>query len=411
MKNKEILALANKYSLLTAENLSALVKIRSMSGEEKEVVHEVKRQMLEAGFDEVRFDGLGNVIGRIGNGKRMLAIDGHVDTVDVGNLDNWSFDPFSGEIRDGFVHGRGSVDQKGGVAAFITAGKIIKELGLAQDLTVIFVGSVIEEDCDGLCWKYLVENEGIRPDVVISTEPTNLNIYRGQRGRMEMDVIFTGLSAHGSAPERGKNAIYMASKACLEIEKLNENLGFDEFLGKGSITISEFKSGAPSLCAVADYAKIHLDRRLTWGETKDLAVAEINKIVSGMDAKVVVPYYKQKGWTGLEFGMEQYYPTWLLPENHPAIQTGVEAFTSLFDKKPLVDKWTFSTNGVTINGIYGIPVLGFGPGNEVMAHAPNEKTPISDLVTASAFYAAYAEIFSSTLYKINSLLTEKHLNK
>jgi len=390
----EIVALAGKYSRLTAENLSALVKIKSMSGEEKEVVHEIKRQMHEAGFDEVRFDGLGNVIGRIGNGKRILAIDGHVDTVDVGNPDNWSFDPFSGEIRDGFVHGRGSVDQKGGVAAFITAGKIIKELGLANDLTVLFVGSVIEEDCDGLCWKYLIEKEGIRPDLVISTEPTNLNIYRGQRGRMEMDVIFTGLSAHGSAPERGKNAIYMASKACLEIEKLNENLGYDEFLGKGSITISEFKSGAPSLCAVADYAKIHLDRRLTWGETKDMAVAEINKIVSGMDAKVVVPYYKQKGWTGLDFGMEQYYPTWLLPEDHPAVHTGVQAFEKLFGKSPLVDKWTFSTNGVTINGIYGIPVIGFGPGNEVMAHAPNEKTPISDLMAASAFYAAFAGMFS-----------------
>lgn len=392
---KQIVALAAKYGETTAENLSALVKIKSMSGEEKEVVYEIKRQMLEAGFDDVRFDGLGNVIGRIGNGKRILAIDGHVDTVDVGNPDNWSFDPFSGVIKDGFVHGRGSVDQKGGVAAFITAGKIIKQLGLAKDLTVLFVGSVIEEDCDGLCWKYLVEKEGIRPDVVISTEPTNLNIYRGQRGRMEMDVIFTGLSAHGSAPERGKNAIYMASRACLEIEKLNENLGYDEFLGKGSITISEFKSGAPSLCAVADFAKIHLDRRLTWGETKDLAVAEINKIVSGTDAKVIVPYYKQKGWTGLEFGMEQYYPTWLLPENHPAVQTGVAAFESLFDKKPLVDKWTFSTNGVTINGIYGIPVIGFGPGNEVMAHAPNEKTPISDLVAASAFYAAFAEMFSA----------------
>lgn len=392
---KQIVALAAKYGETTAENLSALVKIKSMSGEEKEVVYEIKRQMLEAGFDDVRFDGLGNVIGRIGNGKRILAIDGHVDTVDVGNPDNWSFDPFSGVIKDGFVHGRGSVDQKGGVAAFITAGKIIKQLGLAKNLTVLFVGSVIEEDCDGLCWKYLVEKEGIRPDVVISTEPTNLNIYRGQRGRMEMDVIFTGLSAHGSAPERGKNAIYMASRACLEIEKLNENLGYDEFLGKGSITISEFKSGAPSLCAVADFAKIHLDRRLTWGETKDLAVAEINKIVSGTDAKVIVPYYKQKGWTGLEFGMEQYYPTWLLPENHPAVQTGVAAFESLFDKKPLVDKWTFSTNGVTINGIYGIPVIGFGPGNEVMAHAPNEKTPISDLVAASAFYAAFAEMFSA----------------
>lgn len=388
--------MAEKYSALTAANLSELVKIKSLSGGEEEVVKKIREQMLEAGFEEVRFDGLGNVIGRIGNGKRVLAIDGHVDTVDVGNPGNWDFDPFSGEIKDGFVYGRGAVDQKGGVAAFITAGKIIRELGLAKDITLLCVGSVIEEDCDGLCWKYLMEKEGIQPDMVISTEPTNLNIYRGQRGRMEMDVIFNGLSAHGSAPERGKNAIYMASRACLEIEKLNERLKHDDFLGKGSITISQFISGAPSLCAVADYAKIHLDRRLTWGETKEIAVEEIKAIIKGIDAKVVVPYYSQKGWTGLEFGMEQYYPTWLLPEDHPVIKTGVEAFTRLFDKAPVVDKWTFSTNGVTINGIYDIPVLGFGPGNEVMAHAPNEKTPISDLVAASAFYAAFAELFAKS---------------
>ncbi len=396
MKSKEILRLAEKYGAVTAANLSELVKIKSLSGGEEEVVKKIREQMLEAGFEEVRFDGLGNVIGRIGNGKRVLAIDGHVDTVDVGNPGNWDFDPFSGEIKDGYVYGRGAVDQKGGVAAFITAGRIIRELGLAKDITLLCVGSVIEEDCDGLCWKYLVEKEGIQPDMVISTEPTNLNIYRGQRGRMEMDVIFNGLSAHGSAPERGKNAIYMASRACLEIEKLNERLKHDDFLGKGSITISQFVSGAPSLCAVADYAKIHLDRRLTWGETKEIAVEEINAIVKGTDASVVVPYYSQKGWTGLEFGMEQYYPTWLLPEDHPVIRTGVEAFTRLFDKAPVVDKWTFSTNGVTINGIYGIPVLGFGPGNEVMAHAPNEKTPISDLVAASAFYAAFAELFAKS---------------
>jgi putative selenium metabolism hydrolase len=334
MNYSEILAMANKYSDLTAQNLSQQVKIKSLSGGEKDVVHEIRRQMLEAGIDEVRFDGLGNVIGRIGNGKKILAIDGHVDTVDVGNMANWEFDPFCGEIRDGFVHGRGTVDQKGGVAAFITAGRIIKEMGLANDLTIYLVGSVIEEDCDGLCWKYIVEEEGIRPDVVISTEPTNLNIYRGQRGRMEMEVIFTGLSAHGSAPERGNNAIYMGSRACLEIEKLNDRLMFDHFLGKGSITVSQFRSGAPSLCAVADQAAIHLDRRLTWGETKELAVSEIEKIVEGMPAKVVVPYYRQKGWTGLEYGMEQYYPTWLLPEDHPMVQTGVDAFAGLFGKKP-----------------------------------------------------------------------------
>ncbi len=382
--------LSEKYRDYTAENLSKLVKIKSLSTQEKEVQLELKRQMEEAGFDEVKIDGLGNVIGRIGNGKKILAIDGHMDTVDMGNMDNWNFNPLGGEIKDGFVHGRGTVDQEGGPAAFVTSGRILKELGFDKDLTIYFVGSVMEEDCDGLCWKYIVEEDKIKPDFVISTEPTNLNIYRGHRGRMEMHVHFYGVSSHGSAPERGKNAIYMASRAALEIEKLNERLKFDEFLGKGSVTISEIVSGSPSLCAVADYARVHLDRRLTWGETKESAVKEVEEVVKGMNAKVEVLNYSEKAYTGLEYGMEKYYPTWKMPVEHEVVQTGVKAFKNLFNKEVKVDKWTFSTNGIMTCGTYGIPTIGFGPGNEVLAHAPNEKVPVNDLVIASAFYAAFA---------------------
>lgn len=392
MKNiySQINKLAEKYRDYTAKNLSKLVQIKSLSTQEKEVQMELKRQMEEAGFDEVRIDGLGNVIGRIGNGKKILAIDGHMDTVDMGNMENWDFDPLGGEIKDGFVHGRGTVDQEGGPAAFVTSGRILKELGFHKDLTIYFVGSVMEEDCDGLCWKYLIEEQGIKPDFAISTEPTNLGIYRGHRGRMEMHVSFYGISSHGSAPERGKNAIYMASKVALEIEKLNEHLKFDAFLGKGSVTISEFVSESPSLCAVSDFARLHLDRRLTWGETKESAVKEIEQLIEGMNAKVDVLEYEEEAYTGLKYGMEKYYPTWKIPEDHPVVETGVHAFEALYGNKPKIDKWTFSTNGVTINGIYKIPMIGFGPGNEVLAHAPNEKVAIDDLVVASAFYAAFA---------------------
>lgn len=392
MENKayKIKELAEKYRDYTAKNLSKLVQIKSLSKEEKEVQLELKKQMEEAGFDEVKIDGLGNVIGRIGNGKKILAIDGHMDTVDMGNLANWDFDPLGGEIKDGYVCGRGSVDQEGGPASFVTSGRILKELGFDKDMTIYFVGSVMEEDCDGLCWKYIIEEDGIKPDFVISTEPTNLNIYRGHRGRMEIEVSFYGVSAHGSAPERGKNAIYMASRFALEVEKLNERLKYDDFLGKGSVTISEFVSDSPSLCAVSDFAKVHLDRRLTWGETKESAVKEIEELIKGMNAEVKVLYYSEKAYTGLEYGMEKYYPTWKILEDHPIVQTGVSAYNKLFDKNPKIDKWTFSTNGVTINGIYGIPTIGFGPGNEVLAHAPNEKVAIDDLVKASAFYAMFA---------------------
>ena len=211
---------------------------------------------------------------------------------------------------------------------------------------------------------------------------------------MEITVAFKGISAHGSAPERGKNAIYMASKVCLEIEKLNERLKSDDFLGKGSVTISEFVSGSPSLCAVADYARIHLDRRLTWGETKESAVAEIMELVEGTDAVVEVLQYEETAYTGLRYGMEKYYPTWKIEEEHHLVVRAQEAFAGLFDREPLTDKWTFSTNGVTINGYYKIPCIGFGPGNEVMAHAPNERVPVGDLVAASAFYAGLAYYLS-----------------
>lgn len=386
----QVLQLAQKFRDDTAANLGRLVRIKSLSGQEREVNAELARQMREAGFDEVATDGLGNVIGRLGRGSRTLAIDAHMDTVDVGNHANWDFDPFGGEVRDGFVHGRGAVDQEGGAAAMVTAVRILKALGFADDLAVVCTGTVMEEDCDGLCWKYLIEEGGLRPDLVISTEPTSLRVYRGQRGRMEIAVTYRGLSAHGSAPERGVNAIYPAARTCLEIEQLHGRLASDPFLGKGSITVTDFRSGAPSLCAVPDSARLHLDRRLTVGETRESAVAEIEALVRGHDAKVEVLRYDEVAYTGLRYGMEKYYPTWVIPADHPAVTLGVDVGRDLFGAPPVVDKWTFSTNGVTINGLHGIPVVGYGPGDEEMAHAPNEKVRIDDLVQASAFYALYA---------------------
>ena len=386
----QVLLLAEKYRNDTAQNLARLVRIKSLTGGEKEMAAELKKQMKDAGFDRVRLDGLGSVLGSVGKGKRLLAFDAHIDTVDQGNLDNWSEPPFSGRIADGFVHGRGSVDQKGGAAAMVTAGRILKELGLADDVTALFTGTVMEEDCDGLCWKYLIEEEKVRPELVVITEPTALGIYRGQRGRMEIRVSFKGLSAHGSAPERGKNAIYLGSRACLEFEKLNESLKSDDFLGKGSLTVSEFISGSPSLCAVADFARIHIDRRLTVGETKESALAEIRELVKGMPATVEVLQYLENAYTGKKYGMEKHYPTWTVAADHPAVTLAEDVFRSLFQAEPRVDKWTFSTNAVAINGIHGIPCIGFGPGNEVAAHAPDEKIAIDDLVKAAAFYALYA---------------------
>ncbi|MFC2083724.1 YgeY family selenium metabolism-linked hydrolase [Bacteroidota bacterium] len=386
---EEIKNLSDKYEEDTARNLSELIKLKSLSTKEKDVAFAVKSMMEQANFDKVWIDGMGNAIGKIGSGNRVIAIDGHIDTVDAGQINNWESNPFGGEIRDGFVYGRGSVDQKGGVAAFITSGKIIKELDLARDLTIYFTATVQEEDCDGLCWKYIIEEDRILPECVIITEPTDLNIYRGQRGRMEIKIDIRGVSSHGSMPDRGKNAIYMGAEIALKLEKLNAELINDEFLGKGTIALTEFKSSAPSLCAVSDFVQLHLDRRLTFGEDKDYAVSQVLDLVDKFDADVQVASYLEKSYTDLEYGMEKYYPTWKLEENHSLIQKTVLTYKKIFKSEPIIDKWNFSTNGTVINGFYNIPAFGFGPGDERLAHAPNEKVPIKHLNYAAAFYSYF----------------------
>ena len=374
-----------------------LLAIPSPPGKEGHVTVRIAGEMRRLGFDEVRIDGLGNVIGRIGRGPRLVAFDAHVDTVDAGDRAQWSFDPFQPRVSEGKVWGRGAADQKGGLAGMVHAGRIIRELGLGRDFTLLFIGSVQEEDCEGMAWKYLVEEEKIRPGLVVLTEPTSLNIYRGHRGRMELEVDVHGRSCHGSAPERGDNAAYKAARLALEIERLNERLAVDAFLGKGTIAVTEIASGSPSLCAVPDTARLHLDRRLTAGETKDSAVAEVREAVESAgvpDAKVFVPEYREPSHTGRIYPFEKYFPTWVLEENSAWLKSAVTAYAGLFGRSPKVDKWTFSTNGVGITPFYGIPCLGLGPGNEPQAHAADEYCPVKDLPLAAAFYAALVATLS-----------------
>ncbi|MFQ3619614.1 MAG: YgeY family selenium metabolism-linked hydrolase [Spirochaetales bacterium] len=380
---------AAEYRNMSAENLSRIVRIPSFSGQEKEVIAELEKLCRTLQFDEVRIDGLGSLIARVGSGKKKLVIDAHIDTVGVGDPSQWKEDPFSGSIRDGLVYGRGASDQKGGAAAMLTAGRILKDLNYAGDFSVYFTFTVLEEDCDGMCWKYLIEEEKFVPDFFVSTEPTSCNIYRGHRGRMEMEVLIKGLSAHGSAPERGVNAAYKAARAALALEKLNETLApdSDNFLGKGTLVVSQMKASGPSQCAVPDMASLYIDRRLTWGETKELAVKQVKEAVSQWAEEVIIPYYDKPGWKGTPYGQELYFPTWKLPLEHPFVQGGIRTYWELFGKEPLVNKWTFSTNGTAVCGRYQVPTIGFGPGDEAQAHAPNEVTRVKDLEIASAFYA------------------------
>ncbi len=389
MITEKIRKLSNEYRDYTAQNLSEIVKIPSLSGKEEAVITKISQLCTEAGFDEIKTDGLGNLIARVGSGSKKLVFDAHVDTVDVGDLSQWNYDPFSGIIKDGIVHGRGTSDQKGGAASMITAGRILKELNYNGKFSVYFTFTIMEEDCDGMCWKYLIEEEGFVPDYFVSTEPTSCRLYRGHRGRMEMQAFFKGLSCHGSAPERGDNAAYKAARAALEIEKLNEKLQPDSenFLGKGTIVVSQISASGPSQCAVPDQASIYMDRRLTSGETMSQAVQQVRKAIGENKCTVEVPDYHKTSWKGKSYSQKLYFPTWKTEINHPLVKRGIKAYRDLYKKDVVVDKWTFSTNAVAVSGRHNIPSIGFGPGDENQAHAPNEFNRIEDLEICSAFYA------------------------
>lgn len=394
---KRVLKKSEAYKAHMSAFLRDMVAIPSESCGEEHVVLRIKQEMEDACFDRVEIDPMGNVLGYIGTGKHLIAMDAHIDTVGVGNLDNWQHDPYEGFEDNEVIVGRGTSDQEGGMASMVYAGRIIKDLGLEGDYTLLVTGTVQEEDCDGLCWQYIIEESKIRPEFVISTEPTSLGIYRGQRGRMEILVSVDGVSAHGSAPERGDNAIFKMAPILMELQDLHLRLRDDPFLGKGSLTVSEIFYTSPSRCAVADACSISVDRRLTRGETWENALEEIRQLPSVQRArgKVTMYNYSRPSYTGLVYPTECYFPSWVLDEDHVACKTLIESYTSLFDEEPVVDKWTFSTNGVSIMGRYNIPCIGFGPGHEDQAHAPNERTWKDELVKAAAMYAVVPALYTA----------------
>jgi len=415
--------------------LRDMIKFPGESCDEKAKVDRVAEEMRKLGFDKVEIDGMGNLLGYMGTGKTLIAFDGHIDNVGVGNINNWDFDPLEGYENDEEIGGRGVSDQQGGIVSAVYGAKIMKDLGLLNDkYTALVTATVQEEDCDGLCWQYIIKESGIRPEFVVINEPTDGGIYRGQRGRMEIRVDVKGISCHGSAPERGDNAIHKMAEILLNVRDLNENDAEDgteikglvkmldakfnpeweeaRFLGRGTITTSEIFFTSPSRCAVADSCSVSLDRRMTAGETWESCLDEIRALPAvakyGDDVKVSMYEYDRPAYTGLVYPIECYFPTWVIPVDHPVTRAMEETYKSLYGNerfgnaetdavrkaRPLTDKWTFSTNGVTIMGRNGIPCIGFGPGAEAQAHAPNEKTWKQDLVTSAAIFAALPSVYT-----------------
>jgi len=370
--------------------LRDICAIPSMNSQLKDVGERILTEMRALGFDEMRFDKMGNVFGRIGSGPRVLVYDSHIDTVGIGDPADWSCDPFQGKVEEGWLWARGSVDEKGSTPGMIYGMAIARDLGLLDGWTVYYFGNM-EEWCDGIAPNTFVEvDPGIRPDFVVIGEPTTMRVYRGHKGRIELKVTARGKSAHAASNHLGDNAIYKLLPVIAAIRDLEPQLGDHPFLGHGKITVSDMRVRTASINAVPDEAYIFIDRRLTFGESKEAAVEQIRGLVPpefSQDITVEELFYDDPSYTGFVFPVDKYFPAWALDENHPLVQAGQQARSLIGLTETPTGKWDFSTNGIYWAGKAGIPSIGFGPGDERFAHATDERIPLAEVVKATEFYA------------------------
>ncbi|HTX72788.1 MAG TPA: YgeY family selenium metabolism-linked hydrolase [Rectinemataceae bacterium] len=362
-----------------------LVRIRSCSGEEREVVHCAAERMKLLGYDELRIDGFGNLLGRVGTGGSSIMFDSHLDTVAVPDESDWAHPPFGGDRAGGFLWGRGSVDMKSGAAASIYAGAIARELGLTRNHAVYVSCTTFEEDCDGENLRHLFQEFSFRPDCVVICEPSSNLIARGHKGKAQILIRTRGVSAHGSAPEKGVNAIYAMADIIRRVEEAQRALAARG--GRhGTLVMSRISSTGASLNAVPSECEAYLDRRLAVGETEDAVRSEFDGIVEGTGATWEIGTVRRRTWTGLDVVYEPFHLAWELDPESRLARIFDEAYRRTFGSSPgTYDFWDFSTNAVATVRL-GIPTIGFGPGEYKLAHMRDERCAETQIADACRMY-------------------------
>jgi putative selenium metabolism hydrolase len=364
--------------------------IPSMDSQIGPVGERIQAEMKKLGYDEVRFDKMGNTIGRIGNGPKVIVYDSHIDTVGVGDRSAWGWDPFEGKVEDGVLYARGACDEKGSTPGMVYGLAIARDLGLLDGWTAYYFGNM-EEWCDGIAPNTFVEvDPEVRPDFVIIGEPTKMMVYRGHKGRVEIRIVTKGKSAHAASNYLGDNALYKMTPIINAVRNLEPHLGYHPFLGHGRITVSDMKVKTPSINAVPDEATIFIDRRLTFGEDRDSALRQVQLAIPPEfrdSVEVDELFYDEPSYTGFIFPVDKYFPPWAYEESHPLVQAGqkVRRLIGLPDMPS--GRWDFSTNGTYWAGKAKIPAIGFGPGDEETAHTVQDSVPLDDMVKATEFYA------------------------
>ncbi|MCR4402891.1 MAG: YgeY family selenium metabolism-linked hydrolase [Firmicutes bacterium] len=383
-----------RYREHIAAFLRELIAIPSTSTNEGACIRRIRDEMARAGFDDVRIDAIGNVIGTMGAGPRKILYDSHIDTVGVGDRLAWRWDPFEGKYEDGVIYGRGASDNKAAIACMVWGARAMRDLGLLPDDVTLYVAGVVqEEECDGWAVHEMITTQGIAPECVVLGECTNLQVHRGHRGRCEIKVTTKGRSCHASAPERGVNAVYRMMPIVAGIEALNSRLKDDPFLGRGTVAVTFIECKTGSLNVVPDECTICVDRRMTVGETAESCIEEIRSLPGAEDAEVSLFTYDSMSHTGYRARWEKSFPAWSLDEGHPLVQAGVRCAEVLFGERPRTGKWVFATDGSATMGRLGIPTIGFGPGEERHSHSVDDQVSVEHLVKSAMLYAAFPAVY------------------
>lgn len=364
---------------------SDLIRIPGLPGQEGDVARRVREEMEALGLEDIRVDSAGNVIGVArGRGEAPPALlNSHLDVVAEGDHDEWEVPPFSGEVRDGQLHGRGAMDIKGPLAlqTYAAASMIGEAPG-----DVIVAHTVLEER-GGLGMKRLLESGEVEPGVVIIGEATHGDVCIGHRGRAEMEVAITGLAGHASAPDRAHNALDLVGEVLAAVRDLSGQQESDPVLGRSTLIATMIDVLPQSRNVIPDSAVVTIDWRILPGDTDETLLGRVREAVGrrlptvpdGLGYEVRMASEHQVTYTGLEADRNLLTPGFLMPADHPMILAAAEAVGQREGQGPAtIRPWAFATDGGWSCGVHGIPTVGFAPGEERYAHTNRERLDVEE---------------------------------
>lgn len=368
-----------------------IVATPSLSGHEGDVAAIISRELHDLGYDEVYTDEVGNVIGKIKGGDGpVVLLNGHMDHVDPGPMEGWPYPPFSAQIVEGELWGRASVDMKGPMACMIYATSLFKQLNL-QPKGDIYMTVPVMEEVGGLGTVHLAQS--LKAQAAICGEPSNNTLRRGHRGRVELWVTFNGKSAHASVPDLGINPHFAAAQFILALPGLD--LGYDPTLGLSSVVPTMLTTDQLSRNVIPGRIELTLDWRNIASEspadilakTQALLTKTLNELADPVEATVEIPSQSWTTYTNFTQEMPMIFPSYLLAEDHPFVVASHRALVEALGREVEIDVWRFATDGGNLVKA-GIPTIGFGPGNDRLAHTNQERISLAQMDEAVVAYLA-----------------------